>query len=450
MTLPPSEEEAAVGAGPVEVAIIGAGNRGSETYGAYAMAHPDELRVVGVADPQPARRERLASAHGLPAERGFPDAAALLSVPRFADVAIVATPDRGHVEHAVAALAAGYDVLLEKPIATDRAGLTRLVEAEAEHAGTVTVAHVLRYTPFFATVARLLDEGAIGELQSIEHTEQVGSWHFAHSYVRGNWRRTADAGPLLLAKACHDLDLLRWLAGAAGAAVASFGARRHFRADQAPEGVPERCLDGCPVEATCPYHAGRFYLEQLATWDGPPASVISEDRSPEGRRDALQHGPYGRCVYRCDNDVVDHQVVILRFVNGVTATLTVTAFSPDTTRTVRYRGSHGELHGDLEGGWLELVRFAPTTPVRERIELRGDDLDPPPPWGAFRGHAGGDEGLLADLVARTRRRGPGARPPAARTSLRTSVDSHLLAFAAEEARRSGTVVELPPPDRSGR
>jgi predicted dehydrogenase len=433
-----------VGAGPVELVVIGAGNRGSEVYGAYATAHPDELRVVGAAEPVRSRRARFAATHGLPGDRCFADASALLAAPRFADLAIVSTPDRCHVEHAVGALAAGYDVLLEKPIALDRAGLAQLVAAENEHPGAVTVAHVLRYTPFFATVARLLAEGAIGELQGIEHTEHVGSWHFVHSYVRGNWRRTADAGSLLLAKACHDLDLLRWLAGAPGAVVASVGQRRHFRAEQAPAGAPRHCLDGCPVETTCPYHAGRFYLGQLAGWDGPPVSVIGEDPSPAGRREALQHGPYGRCVYRCDNDVVDHQVVLLRFANGVTATLTVTAFSPDATRTVRYVGSHGELHGDLEGGWLELVRFSPTTPVRERIELPPPGTDPPPPWGAFRGHAGGDEGLLGDVVARARARADGSRPARARTSLTASVDSHLLAFAAEEARATGTVVQVTP------
>jgi predicted dehydrogenase len=446
----PPDQEVTVGGRPVEVVVIGAGNRGSEVYGAYAAAHPDELRVVGVAEPDPARRARFAAAHGLPQDRCSADASALLAAPRFAELVIVATPDRYHVDHAVGALAAGYDVLLEKPIALDRPGLARLVAAEAEHPGTITVAHVLRYTPFFATVARLLDEGAIGELQGIDHTEHVGSWHFAHSYVRGNWRRSVDAGSLLLAKACHDLDLLRWLAGAPGADVASVGQRRHFRAERAPAGAPQRCLDGCPIEASCPYHAGRFYLEQLAGWDGPPASVLGEDPSLAGRREALRHGPYGRCVYRCDNDVVDHQVVLLRFANGVTATLTVTAFSADATRTVRYVGSHGELQGDLEGGWLELVRFSPTTPVRERLELPRAGPDPPPPWGAFRGHAGGDEGLLGDLVARARARAGEARPARARTSLAASVDSHLLAFAAEEARATGTVVQLTPLDEPTR
>jgi predicted dehydrogenase len=278
--------------------------------------------------------------------------------------------------------------------------------------------------------------------------------------VRGNWAREATSSPMILAKACHDLDLLRWLAGAPCEAVASFGERHHFRPERAPDGAPERCLDGCPAEASCPYHAGRFYLDQLRDWDGPPVTIVTDDVSPEGRLEALHRGPYGRCVYRSDNDVVDHQATILRFTNGVTATLTVTAFSDESTRVVRYVGSHGEIRGDL-GGDIEVVPFLPAPhvghpsgapaasslegdnqgrplPVRRRIRAQPDPI--PVPAGAFVGHAGGDEGLMRDYVARLRSRRAGQDPRAARTSLAESLDSHLMAFAAEESRRTAQVV----------
>jgi predicted dehydrogenase len=435
---------------PVTLAIIGAGNRGADVYGEYALRHPEAVRVVAVADPRRERRERLAIQHGVPPERCYLDAEALLTVPRLADVAIVATPDAAHVEPTVGALAAGYEVLLEKPIATGPAGLERLAAAASGRPGAVTVAHVLRYTDFFTTVAELLATGAIGRLQGIEHTEDVGFWHFAHSYVRGNWRRADQSSPLILAKACHDLDLVRWLVGAPCVAVASFGERGHFRASEAPDGAPDRCLDGCPATERCPHHAGRFYLEQLGDWNGPPVTIVTDDLSPAGRLAALREGPYGRCVYRCDNDVPDHQVTILAFTNGVSATLTVTAFSQRPTRRVRYLGSLGELRGDLDAGVLELARFvsppgtrpAPALPV-ERIQMTPDDrVGGAAPWGAFVGHAGGDDALMDDLVGRWRDRRTGWSPVAARTSLAASLDSHRMAFAAETSRLTGQVVHL--------
>jgi len=430
----------------ITLAVIGAGNRGADVYARWALDHPEEARVVAVADPDPARRTAFAEAHGIPGANACTSWEELLARPRLADAVVIATPDRMHVEPALKALERGYDILLEKPIAPTRAETLLLSEAAARHGAVVTVAHVLRYTPFFAALKRLVEEGRIGRLVNIDHVENIGYWHFAHSYVRGNWRRADAASPMILAKACHDMDILRWLAGAPCRRVASFGSLLHFRPENAPPGAPARCTDGCPVEATCPFNAVAFYVEGLADHAGWPVSVITGDTSREGRLAALRTGPYGRCVYACDNDVADHQVAVLEFANGVAATLTVTAFSEENTRTIKLMGTMGEICGHMETGRIEVRPFGRpgalgsgsgrTTAIGSRVLRETITV------AAGSGHAGGDDGLMRAFVDHVRRRKAGERPAAMLTSLAESLESHLMAFAAEEARTLGAVVEL--------
>jgi predicted dehydrogenase len=353
----------------------------------------------------------------------------MLAAGRMADALIIATPDRVHVGPAIAGLELGYDILVEKPIAPTETELEQIGAAAARSPGSVTVAHVLRYAPFFAEVRRLLDEGRIGRLVAISHHENIGYWHFAHSYVRGNWRRADLATPMLLAKACHDLDLLRWFAGAACRSVSSVGGLSHFRVENAPVGAPARCTDGCPVADECPFFAPRFYIEQLAGTDGWPVSAITPDPSPEGRMHALREGPYGRCVYRSDNDVADHQSTLLEFANGVTATLTVSAFTADNTRTVKLMGTRGEIRGRLDTGEIELRTFQPRAVQQVGV-------------GELAGHAGGDAALMAEFCAGVGRRRDGAAAEPGLTSLEESLESHRMAFAAERARHDGAVVRL--------
>lgn len=454
---------------PMRLAVVGAGHRGTDVYGAWCLDHPGDAAVVAVAEPDASRRDRLADRHGIPAGGRHGGWRELLGATPGLDGVVVATPDRCHVGPAAAALASGLDVLVEKPISPTREGIARMLAAARESDATVTVAHVLRYTPFFRAVRRILDAGDIGELVSIAHTEHIGYWHFAHSYVRGNWRRAEAASPMILAKACHDLDLLRWFAGAPCERVASFGQLRHFRRDRAPAGAPPYCLDGCPVEEVCAFHASRFYVDALAGWRGPPVTIVSPDPAPGAVLEALRDGPYGRCVYRCDNDVPDHQVVACAFAGGVTATLQVSAFTEDETRTVHLMGTEGELTGDLGRGRVEVRRFLPapavarptgapgagqargaatsatrwTVEVGERAALE-DALEAPA--GAFVGHAGGDAELMRDFVRRARLRRSGGARTEALTSLEQSLDSHAMAFAAEHARRTRTVVDLDDPE----
>jgi predicted dehydrogenase len=405
---------------------------------------------VAVAEPDRGRRDAFAAAHALGAAESFDDWRPMLATLESVDAVIVASPDREHAAPAIAALERGFHVLLEKPIAPTAEEVRAVAEAAARSHGTVTVAHVLRYTPFFAAVRRALDEGLIGDLVTITHAERIGYWHFAHSFVRGNWRREDRSSPMLLAKACHDLDLVRWLAGDRCTGVASFGGLRHFRPEEAPAGALDRCWDGerrCPAAPGCPFDAVRLYVERTAEVVGWPVSVITDDPSPAGRMAALAAGPYGRCVYASDNDVADHQVVALEFANGVRATLTVSGLTADNTRTITLGGTRGELSGRLDTGRIEIRRFLPGATDAagpwdrdeqgrqamrddERIVIETSEV-------ALDGHGGGDAAMLDDLVARLA--GPA---PIAPTDLSDAIESHLMAFAAEESRHERRLVEL--------
>jgi predicted dehydrogenase len=442
---------------PVTLAILGAGDRGRGTYGRWTLEHPERARVVAVADPDPERRATMATAHGVVSEATTADWRELLQRPRLADAVVVATPDREHAAATIAALGLGYDVILEKPIAPTLDEVRAVAEAAARSSGTVTVAHVLRYTPFFSAVKQAIEAGWIGELVTIAHTEHIGYWHFAHSFVRGNWRAEAASSPMILAKACHDLDLLRWLAGDRCTAVASFGGLHHFRPSQAPPGALDRCWDGerrCPAAPDCPFDAVRFYVERLEGVTAWPVSVMADDPSRDGRLRAIATGPYGRCVYHADNDVADHQVATLEFANGVRATLMVNGLTADNTRTITLNGTRGELRGRLDTGEIEIRRFLPGGDARPgawdrddagRSTLRGDEtitLTATPP--RTDGHGGGDDAMMDDVIDRLRARRDG-EPEAereGRTSLATSLESHLMAFAAETSRRQRRLIDL--------
>lgn len=415
---------------PVTVALLGAGNRGFDVYSDYIQQHPETVRLVAVAEPNPERLERIAERHKLQRQQLYTDWQSLLQQKRLADALIVATPDHVHVEPALQGLALGYHLLLEKPVATTKEDLLRLAAAAREAGSTVTVAHVLRYTPFFSTIRQLLCDGRIGKLMSVDHLENIGYWHFAHSYVRGNWRNREVGGPIILAKACHDLDILRWLVGSPCVSLGSFGSLRYFTPESAPEGAADRCLD-CPVERACAYSAVRFYVEQHRDNHGWPVSVLGSDTSLQGRIRALSEGLYGRCVYHADNDVVDHQVVLMEFEGGITATLTVSAFTQDNTRTIKLMGSLGEIRGHLEKNEIEVRDFLTNTQETLTLESTGR-------------HAGGDAGLLRAFVTHlhTLRDSKDTDTPQPLTSLDASLESHLLAFAAEEARLERKTVQL--------
>jgi predicted dehydrogenase len=423
----------------VRLALIGAGDRGQRTYARFCRDHPDEARLVAVADPDGPRRDDIGAAHAIPHAARFDDWRALLEGSADYDGVIIATPDAEHVEPAIAAVTAGCRVLLEKPVARTEEDLRRLSDAVRESRGSLTVAHELRYAGFFETVRNAIAGGRIGEVMSVDLVENIGYWHFAHSYVRGNWSRTGIAAPMILAKSCHDLDILRWLVDSPCVAVSSMGSLRHFRPENAPPGAPERCLDGCPVAETCPYDAVAFYLGTAPRhW---PASVVTPATDPAAILDALATGPYGRCVYRAGNDAIDHQVAIFEFAKGATATFTASAFTADSTRTLKVMGTHGQITGSSIANEVIVQTFVPGAadphgrgPSQgiERITFEASDS-----------HGGGDARMLSAFVRYLR---IGASEPGTvmRTTLEASIESHRMAFAAERSRLEGSRVPLEP------
>ncbi len=455
---------------PLTAVLIGAGDRGYAAYGPYALAHPDEIRFIAVAEPRDARRARFAQTHAIPPERQFRTWEDLLGRGQIADVALVCTLDRRHVAPTVAALEAGYDVLLEKPMATTLADCVRLVQTAERTGRLLQICHVLRYTAFFSTLHDIVASGRLGDIVTVEHRENVAYWHMGHSFVRGNWRDSRIESPMILAKCCHDLDILYWNLGPC-VRLNSFGSLIHFRAENAPPGAPERCTEGCPVADECPWYAPRLYLELIPLMhiarrsssaferlgatlalDHPalvsavrrltpaldvaldyrdwPISVISEDASPEARRRALETGPYGRCVYRCDNDVVDHQIVNMEFESGASVVLVMHGHSQEEARTTRYDGTRASLRGKFAYGLNDSIE------IHDHLTGRVERRIPRSPKGGTSGHGGGDAGVMAAFVRAVH------DPSTALTTARESLESHLMAFAAEEARVNGTIVYL--------
>ena len=315
-----------------------------------------------------------------------------LAQPRLADVMIVATQDRQHVRAALAALDKGYHILLEKPISPSLEDCRALQKKARETGKLVVVCHVLRYTRFYAALKDLLSRGELGKVETIDAMEHVAYWHQAHSFVRGNWRDSSETSPMILQKSCHDMDILRWLAGEPCLRVQSFGSLDYFTADNAPEGAALRCLDGCACKEDCPFDAEKIYITDPRTGirgrgKGWPCAVLASDPDEDKIWDALRTGPYGRCVFHCDNNVVDHQTVNLEFANHIHATFTMTAFTQDCHRTIKITGTRGEIQGDMEENVLYLRRFGQPEEV---IDLLQEE-------GTYSGHGGGDFGLMADF-----------------------------------------------------
>ena len=403
--------------------ILGAGQRGAEAYAEFARNFPNEMKVVGVAEPREDRRARFSQRYGVPAERCYASWEEALAPEKYADCVLVCTQDRMHYAPTLTALEKGYHVLCEKPMSGDRAELIGMVEASEKAGRILSICHVLRYSPFFMKLKQLLDDGAVGQLAAVQHIESVGYWHSAHSYVRGNWRSSAETSPMILAKYCHDLDIMNWLVGSRCASLSSFGSLLHFTPEHRPAGAPDRCLDGCPERDRCPYYAPRFYLEHP---EGPEyARVVSLDPGRDAILEALRTGPYGRCVYACDNDVVDHQVVNLQYENGVTASMTMCDFTERWERCINIMGSRGQIIGNMEDCDIEIRDFASGDNTHIKVHIPASR------------HGGSDDTMMHEFVRLI------ATGGSSRTSARMALASHLMALAAEESRvNGGRVVDM--------
>lgn len=404
--------------------IIGAGQRGRDAYGMYSLHHPEEFQVVGVAEPDEERRKRAAELFRIPEENQFKDYKEVFERERFADCVLVCTQDRMHYEPTMMAFEKGYHVMCEKPMSVDKKEIVEMAHAAKKYDRILLLGYVLRYAPFFVKLKKLLDSGAVGQLINVQYIEDVGYWHHAHSFVRGNWRNSEESCPMILAKCCHDMDMLTWLIGSPCENVHSFGERTYFREENAPEGAPSHCMAGCEHRDECPYYAPYLYLDHPRAKSF--AGIVSEKTDPDSILKALEHGPYGRCVFRCDNDVVDHQIVNMEFENGVHVSFTMGSFTHECCREVNFMGTKGQIKGDMLKGILEYYDYV--TGNIETIKVHTSNS----------GHSGSDSAMMKAFVEMIAKAGDSA----GNQNTEEYIDSHFLAFAAEESRVTGKVVNL--------
>ncbi|XP_041377799.1 putative oxidoreductase YteT [Gigantopelta aegis] len=413
--------------------LVGAGIRG-HGYAAYALYYPDKFKIVAVAEPRDFQRNQEKEQHKIDDKFCFKDWRAAAGKEKLADCVIICTVDREHKEPAVAFAKKGYHILLEKPMAVTEGDCREIVSTCKNNNVTLTVCHVLRYTPWVKKIKEIIDSGAIGDVVNIQHTEPVGFWHFAHSFVRGNWRNESLSANSLLAKCCHDVDLIKyWMGPKRCIAVSSFGGLAHFKKEDKPPGAASRCLD-CPkeIQSSCPYSAKRLYLNSGRT--GWPVSVLTDVPDIESITEALKTGPYGRCVYECDNDVMSHQVTNFQFEGGATASLTMMAFTKRLCeREVKVYGTKGEITCDAASlKTLKVFDFVTEQTTTE--ELGRESL------GLLSGHGGADFHLVNSFVHALLE----GRKDLVLTGADDTLGSHLLVFAAEKARKENQVVTINP------
>lgn len=405
----------------LKAVLIGAGARGAGGYAPYALDYPHELTFVAVAEADPVRRARFAEKHGIPPERCYESWEPLLAEPKLADIAVICTQDRMHYGPTMQALDKKYHVMLEKPMSPDPKECLEMEQAARDNDRLLTICHVLRYTPFWNTIKKVIQEGRIGEIVSIQLNENVGYWHIAHSFVRGNWNNSNTSSPMILSKSCHDMDVLSWLVDQPCLKVSSFGSLKHFHEVNAPEGSADRCLD-CAVEPTCAYSAPRFYLsDQFRGWAGHFTQELTKPNIIQGLRDT----DYGRCVYRSDNNVVDHQVVNMEFEGGATAMFSMCGFTFEQERRIQIMGTKGELRGEED----QITMYDFLTHQKTEITIPSQTS----------GHGGGDSGIVRNFLDEVRH----YNGQESLTSAAASVRSHLIAFAAEKSRlNSGESIDL--------
>ena len=410
---------------PVTVMIIGAGGRG-RTYANYADKFPKSMKVVAVSDLNTYRRNNMAKKHGIAVENQFGHYNEALSRPKLADAVVIATPDNLHYEPCMKALELGYDVLLEKPVAPTEKECRAILKQAHKYNRIVAVCHVLRYAPYFVDLKKVIDSGAIGDVVSVQHMEPIQYAHMAHSYVRGNWPLADKTTPIILAKSCHDLDILRWLIGKPCETIAAEGSLHLFRPENAPKGAPERCTDGCPHEAECPYSAIDIYVRRkrhLNAFDIPR-------RDPELILDKLKTTNFGRCVFRCNNDQCDHYVAIMKFEGGVTASFTMDAFTPWGGRRTRIMGTKGFIEGDMKTFKFYDFRSRHTSVWDQKVSEIAEYKDS--------GHGGGDHLLVRDFL-----RAVSAHDTKLLSStIDVSIESHVMGFMAEKSRKSNKKVAI--------
>lgn len=421
--------------GPVTATIVGAGHR-SLAYAEYALSHPDELKIVGVAEPDEFRREKTASMFNIPDKNCFENAMELAQQPLISDVVINGTMDKDHVPTAIPLLRAGYHMLLEKPIGTEKQEVIQLSKVAKETGRIVMICHVLRYAPFYVEIRKRVASGEIGEIMHINTEECVSYHHMSASFVRGKWNsRKLCNSPFLMSKCCHDLDLIAWFkSGIKPLMVGSFGSTMYFRPEKKPQEAGTRCLVDCPIEESCLYSARKLYIDHPDRWDFYVWSFIENIKNPtiEQKIESLKtNNPHGRCIWSGDNDIVDHQSVMIQFEDGSTANHSLVGGTSKGLRSIHLLGTKGEILGVVNDGYF-VIRHPDPRPGKEYTEERIDinisnDM-----------HGGGDLRLVEDFVKVIR----GRAPSISTTNLEDSINGHLIGFEADESMLKQKMVEI--------
>jgi hypothetical protein len=405
---------------PITAITLGAGNRGN-VYGGYALQHEHLLDIIGVAEPIALRNERYAQKHNIKPENRFVTWEDVFKKPKFADAIIITTPDNLHYGPCMKALEMGYDVLLEKPISPSEKECRNILDMTKRTGRIVAVCHVLRYAPYFVKLKEIMSSGVLGDIMSIQHLEPIEHIHMSHSYVRGNWHNSKATTPIILAKSCHDLDILRWLAGRPCKSIQAFGELSWFTAKNAPAGSTARCTDGCAVEAQCPYSALEIYYRRRQrnyVFDLP------EDKNKQADYvlEQLKTTNYGRCVYKMDNDQPDHYTTNILFDGGLTAAFSMEAFTSYEGRRTRIMGSLGDVVGDMSSFVLTDFLTGQKSEWSQSTDM----------------HGGGDWRLVANWIQAISKRDASLLT----STIEQSVESHIMGFMAEESRKTKKVMEV--------
>ena len=404
---------------PVSIVAIGAGNR-TNKYLEYVRRNPDKARLIGVVELNDLRRQKVADEFDLDASCCYTDYRDFFRSPLKADAVMICTPENKHFEPAMLAIETGYHVLLEKPIAQTLEECVAIGEAARRKNVIVSVCHVLRYHPYFIKLKELACSGELGNIISINHCTSVGVDRATHSFVRGLWSREADTNPMLISKCCHDIDFLLWLTKTRCRKITSFGSLRWFRSKNAPEGSAERCVD-CKVEAQCPFSAVDLYRvrrDWISNFDIPQGKTIDQVIEDE-----LREGKYGRCIYHCDNDVVDHQIVSMEMDSEVTINFSMDLFTLKDHRKTHICLTEGEIDGNET--LLRVRRFrGGAETVYDFSNLSHQPF-----------HAGADLDIVADFIDAIH-----SEEKYLRTSIDLSVESHRICFEAERSRKEQRMV----------
>ncbi len=419
---------------PVTAVIVGGGHR-SFIYADHSITNPEDLKIIGIADPNRERCLLAAQKYGFSEEFCFESAQELAKHPKMADAIINGTMDHQHFMTAAPLLEKGYDMLLEKPFACSADEMHRLLSIVRTHGNKVMICHVLRYADFYLEIKKRILNGDIGDILNIQTVENVSYHHLSTSYVRGKWANSDICKTsMLLAKSCHDIDIMTWMMlPVKPERVSSFGGKFQFRPENAPAGAGTRCLLDCPHVDTCRYSAKDMYLGHPERWafyawtEFEGRSDVTYEEKAESLRTT---NPYGRCIYKCDNNVVDHQSVLVEFENGATGTHNMVGGTASSGRSIHITGTKGEIYGDFESCKFTVSLIANGHPdgcVNTEVDTSTGG-----------GHGGGDEALITDFTHFVRT----GEQSVSCTSIYNSVEGHLTVFLADKSREEGGMPQV--------